>query len=89
MTAYDKGFNDGKLNKRNDRHRTYQGNASEHSYWSGYVMGFAQVNPDKRIVQCEREGKIFACDNINDCTCPVCGRRYINGESDRPLTILK
>lgn len=88
MKAYDLGFIHGESGNKNDRARVYETQKAENAYWDGYTAGMIAANPGKRIVQCEREGKIFAVADVNDCTCPTCGRRYIDLESDRKLKVL-
>jgi hypothetical protein len=88
MTAYEKGRRAGLASERKDRTRMYESDKAEKAYWNGYIDGMKLANVGKYIVQCEREGKIFATADVNDCYCPTCGRRYINGESDRKITVI-
>jgi hypothetical protein len=94
MKAYDKGLHDGRFESRKDRVRTYESDRAEKEYWRGYLDSMIGANPGKLIVQCEREGRIFATDDQARILCPTCGRTYIKEpgttfwESDRKLTIL-
>jgi hypothetical protein len=88
MKAYDRGFQDGLSNSKDGRYRVYETDKAEKAYWEGYVAGMKHSNPGKRIVECTRDGKFFAVENINLCTCPTCGRTYINLESDRKLKVI-
>lgn len=87
MKAYDKGFQAGKEGVRRP-YRVYETQKAEDAFRAGYAAGVSSANPGKRIVECTRDGTVMAVDDINDCTCPQCGRRYINGESDRKLKVV-
>src|SRR5687767_10189283 len=92
-SSRDRGFEDGLAGCRIDRIRTYDSEKAEKAYWDAYRAGMAQANPGKWIVQCEREGRIFAVNpNPEYAQCPTCGRRYMKEGnvymSDRKLTIL-
>lgn len=88
MTAYQKGRAAGIEGTRKDRSRTFESDKAENAYWNGYIDGMKLANKGKYVVQCNREGMIFATETPNDCICPTCGRRYINGYSDRTLIVI-
>jgi hypothetical protein len=94
VKAYDRGLREGRAELRKDRARTYETDKAEDNYWKGYLVGMIEMNAGKMIVQCNREGRVFATDVQARILCPTCGRTYIKEpdtdfwESDRKLKIL-
>lgn len=93
MKAYDRGVADGMIGNRKDRSRIYETDKAEKAYWQGYIHGMKAAYPGKIIVQCERDGKIFAISSLDvkKIVCPTCARVYVKEgdefHSDRKLTI--
>jgi hypothetical protein len=96
--AYDVGFTAGASNETQKRGRAYESEKANKDYFAGYAAGLKKLFPDKMIVRCNADSRIFPAiivdyfDNDKYIECPLCARRYFKeGEtysSDRELTIL-
>ncbi len=86
--AYVKGKDLGTRGAEYPSGRQYETEKSQKEFKQGYVDGLKLRHPGQMIVQCNREGAIFAAYPVDRTKytgryieCPTCGRRYYeNGQ---------